>query len=150
MNRIFLPLLLIALAIPALAQTEPQTATQTSVTCCKVRVDDVIMHNQLSEAVVVVHLIDSNGKLSEERRIAVNDGEPFTRDPATGEYTQTPNTADDLLWGTGLNGQALGLMRRIGSYLTDETGTNKARYQKAIIRWLQATGKLAELQLTIP
>lgn len=126
---------LVFVAVLSSAAQDAVTPAQPSVTCCRVRAEGLDLTPD--RATIIVRWLRSDDTVAQERGFEVTDG-----DPAIVE--------DNFLSGTGLAGQPTGLMRRLGSYVTDETGTLRQRYNKAVLRWLQTVGRIGASEYTIP
>jgi hypothetical protein len=131
---------LLSVASSVFAQ-DATTPTTTTVDCCRIRVESVTIsgssNGTAESARVVVRWLRSDDSIREERGFEVTDGDPATN-------------ADNFLWGTGIAPQPFGLMRRIGAFATEETGSLKQRFNKAVLRWLQTTGRIGASEYTIP
>jgi hypothetical protein len=135
-SRFAILTLLCALSTAVLGQ-EATTSTETSATCCSIRVYDFRVAQTGDNATVVVQWVRSDATVSQERGFYVDDGVPA-------------DDTDNFLWGTGLASQPFGLMRRYTAAATEETGPLKQRANKAVLRWLRTTGRIGAAEITIP
>lgn len=130
--------LLFALAFGAgttCAAQEASTPSETSATCCAIRVTE--FNVTAVSARIVVQWIRSDGSVKEERGYAVTDGDPEV-------------SSDNWLWGSGIAPEPMSLMRSLMFAPGGESGTLPARFQKRVLTWLRDNGRIGANEITIP
>jgi hypothetical protein len=137
MKRISLSLVAVLLLSTTAIAQEASTPTETTVTCCTIRVEGDVAIGATA-ARVEVAWVRSDGSFKETRAFAITDGE-------------TGDASDNWLWGNGVAPQPNGFMRAVMFAPTGETGASlKVRFNKRVLVWLRTNGKIGATEITIP
>jgi hypothetical protein len=128
----------LSLAFGSVSAQEATTQTETSATCCTIRVNSFELAPNGTSLRVTVEWVRSDGSLKEQRAWGVTDGDDST-------------AADNFLWGNGAGSQPVGLMTYTMFEPAGETGASiKARFNKRVLTWLRDNGRIGASEITIP
>lgn len=130
------------MARPAIAQTngtDAATTTQTSVTCCSLRIVRETVNldaGNFTHANLELEWTDAAGVVVRTESVVINDGNPAI-------------TTDNLLTGTGVGGQPFGYLRAVGETPASETGTIPRRWRRRRVQWLKDHAMLTNNAITV-